>query len=105
MVALTWASAARGAARRRSSTAETRREAEEAIAPSAASLREKAYQTIKAHSAGIIDEAGATFSRHEPEHLETCDSLEPSAPGRIVAIRHAQETRSGRKAVTWVIAP
>lgn len=84
------------------STAETRHEAEEAIRPDAATLREKAYDTIKAHPQGITDEAGATFSGMNPNTWRP-RRLELEKAGRITA-RGTGKTRSGRKAVTWVIA-
>lgn len=82
------------------STAQTRHEAEESIAPSAASLREKAFDTIKAHPQGITDEAGATFSGMNPNTWRP-RRLELERAGRIVAAGTGKR-RSGRKAVTWV---
>ena len=84
------------------STAVTRHEAEVAIAPSAATLREQVYDCIKANPQGITDEriaelTGLAGNTARPRRLE----LEKA--GRIVAAG-TSKTRSGRKAVTWVIS-
>ena len=84
------------------STAQTRHEAEVAIKPCAATLREKAFDAIKAHPQGITDEAGSTFSGMNPNTWRP-RRLELEKAGRIVAAGTAK-TRSGRKAVTWVVA-
>lgn len=84
------------------STAQTRHEAEEAIQPSAANLREKVLDCIRAHPHGITDEAGATFSGMNPNTWRPRRG-ELEKAGRIMASGTAK-TLSGRKAVTWVVA-
>jgi hypothetical protein len=84
------------------STLQTRGEAELAIKPSAANLREQVLATIKAHPGGITDEQIAKFSGLNPNTARP-RRLELEKAGRIVASGTAK-THSGRKAVTWVAA-
>lgn len=84
------------------STQQTRREAEEAIQPSAANLREKVLDCIKLHPQGITDEKIAELLKMNPS-TQRPRRLELEKAGRIVAAGTGK-TRSGRKAVTWVAA-
>lgn len=84
------------------STKQTRREAEEAIQPSAANLREKVLDCIRAHPQGITDEQIATLTSLNPNTARP-RRLELEKAGRIVA-SGTSKTRSGRKAVTWIAA-
>ena len=84
------------------STSETRHEAEVAIKPSAATLREQVLACVKAHPGGITDEQIATFTGLNPNTARP-RRLELEKAGRIVA-SGTSKTRSGRKAVTWVIS-
>lgn len=84
------------------STLHTRAAAETAIAPSAANLREKVWDCIKSHPQGITDEGIAAQTGLDPNTARP-RRLELEKAGRIVASGTAK-TRSGRKAVTWVVA-
>lgn len=82
------------------STAQTRAEAEIAIQPSAANLREQVLECVRANPQGVTDEkicdlTGMQGNTERPRRRE----LEKA--GRIMASGSAK-TRSGRTAVTWV---
>ena len=82
------------------STAQTRHEAEVAIQPSVATMREQVYDCIKANPQGITDERIAELTKLGPNTARP-RRLELERAGRIVA-SGTSKTRSGRKAVTWV---
>ncbi len=84
------------------STAETRHEAEESIKPSADACRQKVYECIVANPQGVHDEKIAELTGLLPNTARP-RRLELERAGRIVAAGSAK-TRSGRKAVTWVVA-
>lgn len=84
------------------STAETRHEAEVAIEPSKENLRKKVLDCIAAHPQGVTDEKISDLTGM-PGNTERPRRKELERAGKITA-RGTGKTRSGRKAVTWVIA-
>ena len=84
------------------STRQTRSEAEVAVKPKAAHLREVVYRAVLDHGP-VTDEqiaiiTGLAGNTARPRRLE----LERA--GRIAAVG-ASRTRSGRRAVSWAVVP
>jgi hypothetical protein len=80
--------------------AQTRREADEAVQPVVGDLRERVYRAIVAF--GPISDQRLAEVCQLADNTERPRRRELEQAGRIIA-SGTERTRSGRKAVTWVI--